>query len=1163
MGELTHASMQLEDIENTLPADFGNVVQGEDEGQITACSRNFDEIAKVVHNIPSIGDSVVITEGMYKYNLGLVKHHNEDDTIQVFFDKAIYSGPLQQQLIEGNRYLIDASPEGPTLTGEIKRVDDNLHVVFTNIYINFGLASLHLQSRIGDIPIKYDIVHFLTGINKDKQACVYNKKGNTYSVILLNGTQLDVQHNEIKLVNTNAFTSDQSSQQPILPSPGIQIPAGNRIPMPLFDPPTRDENPIPERESNILSCAFPTLFQTGEADINAPRLRSLDNQKDNALEGFTRHCLYWHDNRFAKHPRFLYCLFNRIYRYKLFKTKGYFLKAKKPTAEDFLPKNKKKTTNLMRAFTSNLPTTPGHKIERRNELENMCQQIQYMTANKGREERFSIDQEYEDYESSDDENQYSTQEQQTQTKTIHKRPIEGVIPCYWATLTTAPFRTSLIPYYINGHHDTDTNVQVRRHLAIENPNIVSFFSALRLELILKSLLVFILDLNDYYCVFEWGSGGVLHLHCILWNFKSHYLDDWDLKEQQQNQCFSKRKLRLIVDFFNVHVCEWNLGKEADGSWKNIQPEPDNAPHPASISKHDLDDLFGPLSSDNTDISHEEFLSNHEAKEKLQNFIFRLLEKVQQHNLHKPNPFGPPLPNQKCSKQYPKNQKISPGNSRYYCAKGYPKSLCEFNDEYILQEPFKTHLYKLFLGRNDSTINNYNPLISLALLANMDLQPVLTFDGLLTYCTKYITKNDNPDMFRDYRDDTGKPTDAGASFSRTEIPNQANNISKQLSKCLNDQIKYSMISAPELHHHLLNLPTHFASRYFTKIWLNTDLNKILPPQDITNVGDKETLLMQDDKISLYEKRNEYKIPNVNREKGITYDTIESLSFFLFHIYFFVRNSIICKKSRPAILLLKPYISPKKKNNERYCQYMSQTLMAYKPFKTREEILSLGDKDLENVFEQFFKSDICPDFVKERYLKANKTKQKKRRSFEKEKHTSQDEIYEAEIETSSDSESDDDSEPNLNQMQNEQPKEPPNDGQITDKNKSPQVPQIAQFTEAYQVAGYLPSKGPEYVGNDYSYFDDDKDVREEIRILSDEQDIIFDHSKDTWQPLYPDINHSAMKAKETLRSKIGIRNVSQTLDPNELDPTQTLFLDTILDWAAQCIECKKKIKTFSTT
>ena len=971
-------------------------------------------------------------------------------------------------------------------------------------------------------------------------------------MILLNGTQLDVQHNEIKLVNTNAFTSDQSSQQPILPSPGIQIPAGNRIPMPLFDPPTRDENPIPERVSNILSCAFPTLFQTGEADINAPRLRSLDNQKDNALEGFTRHCLYWHDNRFAKHPRFLYCLFNRIYRYKLFKTKGYFLKAKKPTAEDFLPKNKKKTTNLMRAFTSNLPTTPGHKIERRNELENMCQQIQYMTANKGREERFSIDQEYEDYESSDDENQYSTQEQQTQTKTIHKRPIEGVIPCYWATLTTAPFRTSVIPYYVNGHHDTDTDVQVRRHLAIQNPNIVSFFSALRLELVLKSLLVYMLELDDYYCVFEWGSGGVLHLHCILWNFNSHYLDDWDLNKQQQNQCLSKRKLRLIVDFFNAHVSEWNMGKEVDGSWKNIQPEPDNAFHPASISKHDLDDLFGPLSSDDTD------LTNFETKEKLQNFIFRLLEKVQQHNLHKPSPFGPPLPNQKCSKQYPKNHKIRPGHSKYYCTKGYPKSLCEFNEEYILQEPFKTHLYKLFLGRNDRTINNYNALISLALLANMDLQPVLTFEGLLTYCTKYITKNDNPDMFRDYRDDTGKPTDAGASISRTEIPAQSNDISKLLSKCFNDQIKYSMISAPELHHHLLNLPTHFASRSFTKISLHSDLNKILRPEDITNIGDNATMLMKDDIISIYEKRSEFRIPNVSREKGITLETILNMSLYLFHILFYVRNATICKKLKPTILLLKPYISPKKKHNEQYCQYMSQTLMAYKPFSSRNEVLSLCEKDLDNVFEQFIKSDKCPFFVKERYLKANKTKSKRNKINEK--FISQDEIYEAQFESSSDSESDDDFVPNLNQPQNNRPKETSNNGDITEKDISHDVPQIAKFTDAYQEAGHMAPKGLEYVGVDFGYFDDDKDIREEIRILSDEQDIIFDPSKDTWQPLHPDIYHSAMKAKDILRSKVGIQYASQTLDPNELDPTQTLFLDTILDWAAQCIECKKELKPF---
>ena len=188
------------------------------------------------------------------------------------------------------------------------------------------------------------------------------------------------------------------------------------------------------------------------------------------------------------------------------------------------------------------------------------------------------------------------------------------------------------------------------------------------------------------------------------------------------------------------------------------------------------------------------------------------------------------------------------------------------------------------------------------------------------------------------------------------------------------------------------------------------------------------------------------------------------------------------------------------------------MAYKPFSSRNEVLSLCEKDLDNVFEQFIKSDKCPFFVKERYLKANKTKSKRNKINEK--FISQDEIYEAQFESSSDSESDDDFVPNLNQPQNNRPKETSNNGNITEKDISHDVPQIAKFTDAYQEAGHMAPKGLEYIGDDFGYFDDDKDIREEIRILSDEQDIIFDPSKDTWQPLHPDIYHSAMKAKNIL-------------------------------------------------
>ena len=342
LGELTHASMILDNTENILPDDFGNIVHEEVEGQKTACARNFDQMAKALHNIPIIGDTVVVTEGPYKYNIGFVKEHNDDGTISVFFNTAVYTGTLEQELLEGKEYQIHSSQHGDTCTGVVKKIDGDIHVVITNILLKFNNSSIHIQSKHGEQPVEFDIVNFIQGINKGKQAFITKINENIYTVILLNGTQLNAQSNEITLYSGHLVSYDENSQHPHLPTPGIQLPTSTRIPMPLFDPPTRDENPIPERESNILCCAFPTLFQTGNADLNAPRLRSLHDGKEDALEGFIRHCHFWHDNRFTKHNRFFYCLFNRLLRFKLFKTKSYYMKNKKPTAEDFLPKNKNK-----------------------------------------------------------------------------------------------------------------------------------------------------------------------------------------------------------------------------------------------------------------------------------------------------------------------------------------------------------------------------------------------------------------------------------------------------------------------------------------------------------------------------------------------------------------------------------------------------------------------------------------------------------------------------------------------------------------------------------------------------------------------------------------------------------------------------------------------------
>ena len=140
-----------------------------------------------------------------------------------------------------------------------------------------------------------------------------------------------------------------------------------------------------------------------------------------------------------------------------------------------------------------------------------------------------------------------------------------------------------------------------------------------------------------------------------------------------------------------------------------------------------------------------------------------------------------------------------------------------------------------------------------------------------------------------------------------------------------------------------------------------------------------------------------------------------------------------------------MSPKKKNNQKYNNYILMTLLAFKPFKDRDEFLSRTEQELEKKFDDFRKSDICPNFVRKNYHKANKTKQKNITILIEENSTGQDEILEAQNETSSDSETDDES-----------------DEQSNGHEVLQTIPQIGKFTEAYQEYGHMAPKGLEYEG-----------------------------------------------------------------------------------------------------
>ena len=88
---------------------------------------------------------------------------------------------------------------------------------------------------------------------------------------------------------------DQDTTEANLILEGI---TGHRLPSSLPAPSIR-QTPIDEASGRerILSLTFPTLYPTGQADLNTPRLREMP------LKDYARHLISWHDQRFTRHAR--------------------------------------------------------------------------------------------------------------------------------------------------------------------------------------------------------------------------------------------------------------------------------------------------------------------------------------------------------------------------------------------------------------------------------------------------------------------------------------------------------------------------------------------------------------------------------------------------------------------------------------------------------------------------------------------------------------------------------------------------------------------------------------------------------------------------------------------------------------------------------------------
>ncbi len=68
-------------------------------------------------------------------------------------------------------------------------------------------------------------------------------------------------------------------------------------------------------------------------------------------------------------------------------------------------------------------------------------------------------------------------------------------------------------------------------------------------------------------------------------------------------------------------------------------------------------------------------------------------------------------------------------------------------EMIQEDPNRKDPFRLWLARNCNFLNNFVPIVLLALLGNMDFQATLTKDAVIEYMTKYMTKSGQASLIK--------------------------------------------------------------------------------------------------------------------------------------------------------------------------------------------------------------------------------------------------------------------------------------------------------------------------------------------------------------------------------------------------------------------------------
>jgi len=413
----------------------------------------------------------------------------------------------------------------------------------------------------------------------------------------------------------------------------------------------------------------------------------------------------------------------------------------------------------------------------------------------------------------------------------------------------------------------------------ENPDIVAFVHALRVELQVRLLMSEVVPPEpqapfQFWLRFEYGANGNPHAHGLCYVPKNPAFEsvvaDADTRETLL-QSGRRDAIRLrtvqeatrdIAAFFAPHVRESHPCKDLDGRRLTAPwTEPDKdatavAPHHVDLLTL-LDEVFA-----SEDTSREPDLS------RLRRLLAALIEDGQRHTSH--GHHAPRFGADPCAR---KKRGAGGAEDTVHCRYLFPRPLVVPTDDApgaIFSDPHRPGLQNLALPRNDTLINSFEEHLLLSNLGNIDWRPLINLWSVLEYLTKYTAK-------------AGKPTKhVGALFEDVvhrimsfEEEDGAHDLWRRaIMKFYNQMLANRDYSLLEVLHFGLRLPGVVSSlghvrdvsvSHWTALRRGADLARVAP-------GDRCTAR---NKLELFGARS-----SLTRPSTVHVDDLRNISFYEF-------------------------------------------------------------------------------------------------------------------------------------------------------------------------------------------------------------------------------------------------------------------------------------------